>query len=83
MTVKVKPDMVSDWRATEKDEVMPAHRKASVPQYSVWQTTLFGDSYEYTIVTPIAKLEQFDGDGPLAKTMKPEDRVRLDCQVHY
>jgi hypothetical protein len=76
-TVKVKPEMVQEWRDIEKNEIMPAYKKANIPAYSVWQTSMFGDSYEYTLVMPIAKFEQFDGDSPLVKTMKPEDRVRL------
>src|ERR1051325_7796627 len=76
-TIKVKPDMAQEWREIDKNEIMPAYKKASVPGYAVWQTSLFGDSYEYTIVMPIAKFEQFDGDSPLVKTVKPEDRVRI------
>jgi hypothetical protein len=76
-TVKVKPEMVQEWRDLEKNEIVPAYKKANIPAYAVWQTWLFGDSYEYTLVEPIAKFEQFDGDSPLVKTMKPEDRVRL------
>jgi hypothetical protein len=76
-TVKVKPEMVPEWRELEKNEIIPAYKKAGVPGYSVWQTSMFGDAYEYTLVMPIAKFEQFDGESPLVKAMKPEDRVRL------
>ena len=76
-TIKVKPEMVQEWRDLEKNDIMPAYKKANIPAYAIWQTAMFGDSYEYTLVTPIVKFEQFDGDSPLVKTMKPEDRVRL------
>jgi|CZKN01.1.fsa_nt_gi hypothetical protein len=80
-TVKVKPEMVQEWREIEKSEIMPAYKKANVPAYAVWQTSLFGDAYEYTIVVQIPKFDQFDGDSPLVKTMKPEDRVRLGYRL--
>ncbi len=80
-TVKVKPEMVQEWRDIEKNEIMPAYKKANIPAYTVWQTALFGDGYEYTLVVPIVKFEQFDGDGPLVRTMKPEDRVRLGSRI--
>jgi len=76
-TVKVKPDMVQEWRALQKNEIMPAYKKANIPAYNVWQTAIFGDGYEYITVMPIAKFEQFDGDSPLVKTMKPADRVQI------
>ena len=81
-TVKVKPDMVQEWRDITKNEIMPAYKKANVAAYAVWQTAIFGDSYEYTIVMPISKFEQFDGDSPIVKTMKPEDRVRLGNRLN-
>ncbi len=80
-TVKVKPDMVQEWRDLEKNEVMPAYKKAGVAAYAVWQTTMFGDAYEYNIVTPITKFEQFDSDSPIVKSMKPEDRVRVGARI--
>ncbi|MFY9727876.1 MAG: hypothetical protein WAJ87_20440 [Bryobacteraceae bacterium] len=80
-TVKVKPEMVQEWREIEKNEIMPAYKKANVPAYAVWQTSLFGDAYEYNVVVPVRKFEQFDGDSPFVKTMKPEDRVRLGYRL--
>jgi len=81
-TIKVKPDMIQEWRDLEKNEYMPAMKKAGIAAYAVWQTSMFGDAYEYTIAVPISKFEQFDGDSPLAKTMKPEDRVRLAARMN-
>ncbi len=80
-TVKVKPEMVQEWLDLYKNEIVPAYKKAAIPGFAVWQTALFGDSYEYALVMPIAKFEQFDGDSPLVKTMKPEDRVRLASRL--
>ena len=76
-TVKVRPDMVQEWREIQKNDIVPAYKKAKIPAYTVWQTSMFGDSYEYILVAPITKFEQFDGDGPLVVSMKPEDRVRV------
>ncbi len=76
-TVRVKPDMVSEWQEIYKNDIMPAYKKANVPGMGVWATSLFGNANEYALVVPITKFEQFDGDSPLVKSMKPEERVRV------
>src|SRR5437764_13721678 len=65
--IKVKPDMRQEWIDLQKTEVIPAYKKAGVPSVIVAATALFGDSDEFTIVTPVQKLGQFDGTSPLVK----------------
>lgn len=76
-TVRVKPDMVQDWQAIYKNDIVPAYKKAEIPGLGVWATSMFGNSYEYTLVSQIKKFDQFDGESPLTKVVKPEDRVRI------
>jgi hypothetical protein len=76
-SVRLKPEMVEEWQAIQKNEIVPAYKKAEIPGLSVWATSMFGNSFEYTLVAPIKEFEQFDGEGPLVKAMKPEDRVRV------
>lgn len=58
--VRVKPDMVAEWEDLQKNVVNPALKKAGVKERGIFQTAIFGESYEYVVITPIATLSQFD-----------------------
>ncbi|MFY9611195.1 MAG: hypothetical protein WAU45_21615 [Blastocatellia bacterium] len=58
--VRVKPDMVGEWEDLQKNVVNPALKKAGVKERSIFQTAIFGESYEYVVITPIATLSQYD-----------------------
>ena len=60
--VHVKPDMVTEWTALQKNELMPALKKAGVKTRTTYQTVL-GNSFEYVTVTPSAKFADLDGPG--------------------
>ena len=73
----VKPDMLHEWLDLQKNEVVPALKKADVRSRTVWQTALFGDVYEYVSVTPIEKFAQFDNPNPIARSLSPQAAARL------
>ncbi len=75
--IKVKPDMRQEWLDVEKNEVIPAYKKAGVPSVTVVTTALFGDSDEFTIITPVQKFAGFDDPNPLVAALKPEGATRL------
>jgi hypothetical protein len=75
--IKVKPDMRQEWIDLQKTEVMPAYKKAGVPSMIVAATALFGDSDEFTIVTPVQKLAEFDGTSPFVKALDQQGAARL------
>jgi hypothetical protein len=70
----VRPDMLTEWVDLQKNEVVPALKKAGEKTRTVYVSGLFGSSYEYVIITPIASFAQFDGDSPILKTLGPAPR---------
>jgi len=68
--VRVKPDMVTDWQDLQKNVVNPALKKAGMKERSIFETAVFGESYEYVVITPITSLAQYDEPmSPLRKTL--------------
>lgn len=70
--VNVKPEMVPDFEAMIKTDIIPALAKGGAKQSDVWRTTGFGDSFEYVIVNPIENYAQYDGPSPMMKGMGKE-----------
>ncbi len=70
--VRVKPEMLTEWQDFQKNEVIPTLQKGGVKQRHVWQTAVFGESYEYVLVTPIESFAQYDGDSPIIKALGQE-----------
>lgn len=74
--VRVKPDMVTEWQDLQKNVVNPALKKAGVKERSIFETAVFGNSFEYVVITPITSLAQYDEPmSPLRKTLG-EDAFR-------
>ena len=73
----VKPDMLQDWQDLVKNELNPALQKAGIPWRAAWATGIFGESFEYVTVTPIAKFAQYDETSPLVKTLGQEGATRF------
>ena len=74
--VRVKPDMVAEWQDLQKNVVNPALKKAGVKERSIFETAVFGESYEYVVITPITSFAQYDEPmSPLRKTLG-EDAFR-------
>ena len=68
--VRVKPDMVIEWQDLQKNVVNPALKKAGIKERSVFETAVFGTSYEYVIISPIASFAQYDEPmSPLRKAL--------------
>ena len=66
--VSVKPEMIVEFQNFMKNTTNPALKKGGIKWREVWQSTgAAGDAFEYVIVTPVAKLGDFDGPGPLEK----------------
>jgi hypothetical protein len=74
--VRVKPEMVTEWEDLQKNVVNPALKKSGLKERSVFQTAVFGVSYEYVLITRIASFAQYDEPmSPLRKTLG-EDAYR-------
>lgn len=60
--VSVKPDMMIEFQNFMKNTTNPALKKGGIKSREVWQNTAAaGDAFEYVLVTPLAKLADFDG----------------------
>jgi hypothetical protein len=72
---RIKPDMRTEFEAAQK-EVTAAYKKANVPFRIVTQT-VFGDLFEYTGITPLAKFADMDAASPLVRALGEEGSARL------
>lgn len=73
----LKPDHVSQWLQLERDQVLPALKKAGVQHQAVYETVL-GDTPEYTVVRTLAGFEEFDGPDPLVRALGAAGAGRLE-----
>jgi hypothetical protein len=80
-TVRLKPEMIQEWRNTYKNKIIPGYRKAGVSAFAVWRYRPFGDAYELMLMSPIQKFAQFDGEDPLQNSMRAEERVRIESKL--
>lgn len=71
-TIKIKPDMVSDFQNMVNDEVNPAIAKGGIKWQDIWQPATFGEGFEFILVSPIENFAQYDSPGPLAKGLGRE-----------
>jgi hypothetical protein len=66
--VSVKPEMMVEFQNFMKNTTNPALKKGGLKWREVWQNTgAAGDAFEFVIVSPVAKLAEFDGPGALEK----------------
>lgn len=71
--VSVKPEMMGEFQNFMKNTTNPALKKGGLKSREVWQTTgAAGDAFEYVLVTPVTKLADYDGPGPLEKGLGPQ-----------
>ena len=52
---QVRPDMLNEWLDLQKNEVIPALKKAGVQTRTVFSSGLFGTAGEYLLIQPVAK----------------------------
>ena len=52
---EVKPDMLNEWLALQKNQVMPALKKAGISTRTML-TNAYGNVYEYLAITPLQDL---------------------------
>jgi hypothetical protein len=79
--VHVKPDMLLEWQKVQKEEVIPALKKAGVKQRNAWTTGVFGESFEYVFITPIESFAQYDGPGPLVRALGQDGAQALNGKL--
>ena len=73
----IRPDMLTEWVDLQKNEVVPALKKAGVKSRTVYSSGLFGNAYEYVIVNPMEKFADFDAGNPMIKALGETPAARL------
>jgi hypothetical protein len=76
----VKPDMINEWLDLQKNEMVPALKKAGVPSRTV-VSTFFGNANEYVQIQPFQKWADFDGPSPLVKALDAPGATRLNGKL--
>ena len=74
--VRVKPDMVAEWQDLQKNVVNPALKKAGVKERGIFETAVFGESYEFVVITLITSFAQYDEPMSLLRKTLGEDAYR-------
>lgn len=67
--VTLKPETTEQWTALQRDELIPAQKKAGLPWRDTWASAQTGDTYMRAIVLPIPSLAQYDTPSPLLKAI--------------
>jgi hypothetical protein len=76
-TVQVKPEMWTEYRTLERDEVIPALRKAGVRSRAAWTTAEFGSTYELVLVRPVSNFAEYDSGDSFSRALGPRESERL------
>ncbi len=77
---QVKPDMLNEWRDLQKNEVIPALKKAGVTSRNV-AVPVFGNTYEYLSISPLSNYGVLDGPNPFVRALGPEAAARLAAKL--
>jgi len=78
--VHVKPDMLNEWMDLQKNEFIPAQKKAGLATRTTYQT-VFGNTNEFLTVTPFGKFAEFDGQSQLEHTLGAVGAARLAAKL--
>lgn len=83
---EVKPDKVAEFERLQKEELIPALKKAGVTARYAFTRAQFGRANSYTFSTPLKDLAHFDDPSPLGKAIGQEAADALlaklaACQV--
>lgn len=78
----VKPDMVTEWTDLQKNEVVPALKKAGVKSRAVYRNAPFnGSPYQYVTIQPIENYGQYDGESAIFRALGREAGLRLAAKL--
>jgi hypothetical protein len=78
--VHVKSDMLNEWMDLQKNELVPAQKKAGLATRTTYQT-VFGNSNEFVTITPLNKYAELDGPSYLDRTLGAAGAARLAAKL--
>jgi hypothetical protein len=73
--------MLYEWLALEKNERLPALKKAGVKSQTVYASGPFGRAGEYVAVLPLGSMAEFDGPNPLVKALGQPAQARINEEL--
>ena len=79
--VNVRPEMVDQYMATVKNELVPAMKKAGEPSFLARRVEWGGSQNVFTFRVPLAKFADLDGPNPLVKGLGPEAAAKLGAKL--
>jgi hypothetical protein len=79
-SVILKPDMVTEWIDLQKNEVIPAQKKAGVTSRTTLMTQV-GEAFEYLVITPFPSWGAMDGPNAIMQALGPEGAARLNAKL--
>lgn len=77
---RVKPEMAGQWLTLQREQVVPALKKAGIAQYTVYQT-LIGDASDFTVVTPLQSFGEFDRPDALERALGAQAAADLHAKL--
>ncbi len=80
--VNVRPDMVDQWMATVKNELVPAWKKAGQSGVLARRVEYGGVRSQFTIRIPLNKWADLDGEPPLVKALGPDAMAKLVAKLN-
>ena len=78
--VRLKPEMANDWMEVQKNEVIPAQKKAGVAS-RMTLATVVGNAFEYTMITPLPTWASFDGPAPLTRALGEAGAAAVNAKL--
>jgi hypothetical protein len=78
--VHIKSDMLNEWMDLQKNELIPAQKKGGVATRITYQT-VFGNTNEFLIVTPLGKYAEYDGPSYIEHTLGAVGAARLAAKL--
>jgi hypothetical protein len=78
--VHIKSDMLNEWMDLQKNELIPAQKKAGLATRTTYQT-VFGNTNEFLTVTPLNKYAEFDGQSQLEHALGAVGAARLAAKL--
>ena len=66
---QVKPDKVAEFERIQKEEVLPALKKAGTTERYAFSRAVFGEGYRYTFSTPIKDYAHYDNPSALVTVL--------------
>ena len=80
VVVRLKPEMVTEWMDLQRNEVIPAQKKAGVASRTTLVTTV-GNAFEYSTITPFPAFAAMDSTAPLARALGADGAAALNAKI--